>query len=207
MSSQTVLLRTTLTRTIVLYFMIIFYYNFIQENSLVDETNHTASVFTKVIWLYINFVKITDLKIPCKFFVPTSKSFQSYHAWYEEGGSNMEVWYSCKRKWQWEYIKNYYYSMTILPRSTNSIGWQLYLVVKDVENSVYGNIMQLLMELIWFHLLRFPKVVCTDYPLGQTKRPCSKSTWQKWLTKSLKIQFLLILKTMKNLVQSCLIII
>ena len=125
-----------------------------------DETNHTASVFTKEIWLYINFVKIADSKIPCKLFVPTSKSFQSYHAWYEEGGLNMEVGYSCKRKWEWEYIKNYYYSMTILPRSTNSIGWQLYLLVKDAENSVYGNMMQLLIELIWFHPLRFPKVVC-----------------------------------------------
>ena len=135
--------------------------------------------------------------------MPPSKSFQSYHAWYEEGGSNMEVGYSCKRKWQWEYIKNYYYSMTILPRSTNSIGWQLYLVVKDAENSVYGNIMHLLMELIWFHLLRFPKVVCRQ----TTHWGKRKVTRQKWLTKSLKIQFLLILKTMKNLVQSCLIII
>ena len=72
---------------------------------------------------------MADSKIPCKLFVPTSKSFQSYHAWYEEGGSNMEVGYSCKRKWQWEYIKNYYYSMTILPRSTSSIGWQLYLFI------------------------------------------------------------------------------
>ena len=54
----------------------------------------------------------------------------------------MEVGYS------WEYIKNYYYSMTILPRSTKSIGRELYLVVKNAENSVYGNIMQLPIELI-----------------------------------------------------------
>ena len=38
------------------------------------------------------------------------------------------------------YIKNYYYSMTVLPAgSTNSIGWQLSLVVKNAENNVYGN--------------------------------------------------------------------
>ena len=77
-----------------------------------------------------------------------------------KGDQTWKFGYSCKRKWQREYIKNYYYSMTILPRSTNSIGWQLYLLVKDAENSVYGNMMQLLIELIWFHPLRFPKVVC-----------------------------------------------
>ena len=145
-----------------------FYYKLIQENSLVDETNHTASVFTKVIWLYINFVKIADSKIPCKFFVPTSKSYSKATMHDMRKGDRTWKLDTRKRKWQWEYIKNYYYSMTILPRSTNSIGWQLYLVVKNAENSVYSNIMQLLYDRA--NMIPPFKVsksgVQTDYPLG-----------------------------------------
>ena len=145
-----------------------------------DETNHTASVFTKEIWLYINFVKIADSKIPCKLFAPTSKSFQSYHAWYEEGGLNMEVGYSCKRKWEWEYIKNYYYSMTI----STKIDQQYWMTVVPCCKECWK-------QCLWQHYAATNRAkvesymippfkvskggVQTDYALGQTKRPASKS--------------------------------
>jgi len=36
-------------------------------------------------------------KYPANFLCQQQQSFQGYHAWYEEGGSNMEVGYSGKR--------------------------------------------------------------------------------------------------------------
>ena len=36
-------------------------------------------------------------------------------------------------------IKTYYYNITVVSGSTNSIGWHVSLVVKNAENNVYGH--------------------------------------------------------------------
>ena len=67
-------------------------------------------------------------------------------------------------------IKTYYYNITVVSGSTNNIGWQLSLVVKNAENNVYGN-----KAATNRANMIPPSGVQTDYPLGQKKRPAPKS--------------------------------
>ena len=67
-------------------------------------------------------------------------------------------------------IKTYYYNITVVSGSTNSIGWHVSLVVKNAENNVYGN-----KAATNRANMIPPSGVQTDYPLGQKKMPAPKS--------------------------------
>ena len=67
-------------------------------------------------------------------------------------------------------IKTYYYNITVVSGSTNSIGWHVSLVVKNAENNVYGNKVATNRA-----NMVPPSGVQTDYPLEQKKMPAPKS--------------------------------
>ena len=134
---------------------------------------------------------LTDLKIPCKFLCHHQNHSKSYHAWYEEGArKGREVTWKVDTHVKGDDNENIlriiiiiitnYYSMNILPGSTNSIGWQLSFLVKNAENNVYGNNAATLYtnRANMIPPLRIPKAVCWQITHWGKRKACSKFTYK-----------------------------